>query len=218
MIVSATKISTCSDCMLKYKFGYVDKLPREEKDYFDIGHVFEARVEANLTGNSIPEEKTLSKENNELVDKMVNALFGSNKAMDILKKPHEYQKDYKIDIGEKHQLRVIIDFLFPDLIVDTKTSAGRWDMKKAKESVQPPAYIFGEFIRTGKLKDFTFIITTKHKAPQVQIINLKPTEETIEKFKNKALKTIADIECELFDPTPGVHCRWCDFKDFCKFA
>lgn len=38
-----------------------------------------------------------------------------------------------------------------------------------------------------------------------------------EEFKEKIIQEIKQIEQSNFEPTPGFHCKFCDFKDICEF-
>ncbi len=50
-----------------------------------------------------------------------------------------------------------------------------------------------------------------------QKISFTPKEAEIEEFKQKLLQKIEEIKESDFGPTPGWHCRFCDFKEICEY-
>ncbi len=47
-------------------------------------------------------------------------------------------------------------------------------------------------------------------------VSFIPKQGEISEFKEKILQKIAEIKESDFGPTPGWHCRFCDFKDICE--
>jgi DNA helicase-2/ATP-dependent DNA helicase PcrA len=44
------------------------------------------------------------------------------------------------------------------------------------------------------------------------------TEKDIAKFEGGLEEQMTDIRSADFTPTPGMHCKYCDFKDICDFS
>ena len=44
------------------------------------------------------------------------------------------------------------------------------------------------------------------------------TPEQLEDTREKAMETISEMKKGKFEPKPGMHCMWCDFKDICPAA
>lgn len=49
-------------------------------------------------------------------------------------------------------------------------------------------------------------------------ISFVPTEKEKEKLRAMIVETVGELRASDFTPTPGDHCKWCDFKDICPAA
>lgn len=49
-------------------------------------------------------------------------------------------------------------------------------------------------------------------------VSFAPTDEDKERLTNDILDFMAKIAHSTFDPAPGFHCRFCDFRDICEHA
>jgi CRISPR/Cas system-associated exonuclease Cas4 (RecB family) len=49
-------------------------------------------------------------------------------------------------------------------------------------------------------------------------ISTSRTDKQIQAEKEKIKEVVSGIKKGDFEPTPGKHCQWCDFKEICPFA
>lgn len=48
-------------------------------------------------------------------------------------------------------------------------------------------------------------------------ISFAPNEKAIERTREKVSRTISELEKSNFEPKPGFHCQFCDFREICEY-
>lgn len=98
-------------------------------------------------------------------------------------------------------------------IIDYKTGVAK-TQKDVDKDMQVAIYAIGAKEALGyeaKALSLYFIEAN-------QKLTTTRTTRDIEETKEKLKETISKIKSGAFNPDPGMHCKWCDFKNICPFA
>ena len=120
------------------------------------------------------------------------------------------------------QARVDLVYDTPDAIVvrDFKTSRGKWNEDKAQESADQ-LILYGRVLRQlakgmAKPVQGEFVVLTKQKSPQVQVIPVFITPEAIRRTHDAIATTWQAVLAGNFYPAPGpMNCATCQYKRYC---
>ena len=96
-------------------------------------------------------------------------------------------------------------------IVEFKTSGGRWNEKEAQQKLQTITYGWLHYQITGRHpKRILYIIFTKQKTPQIQIIEANHLLEDYSKLFHEYKNIINKVELGIFDKSENYHQSFCD--------
>lgn len=237
--LSVSKVKTFKDCKAKYKFGYIEKLPRKDWEHHIFGkflhEILENFHQKQIDGDNSPLNVLLTecfkKSSENWKNKISIAqkkesqeiLMGYLKKLTIEKSKGEAptflkaEKDFYINIDDKILLNGFIDRvqLDPDGVLhvaDYKTSKSKTYLKK--DLFQLLTYAFVMCLEDPSLtKVRTSYIMLRHNFEAIQ---QEFTREEIMKVEKIFLQYAEDIEKEkLFRPNPTPLCNYCDYLDHC---
>ncbi len=227
---SFTQIESYSECPLRYRFTFIDKIPRRPKPYFSFGstiHDVLKEFYAHLQkGHDVDIQTLLDIYNDtwisggykdkkeEKIYKMrgkreLTEFFNKNKSS--LKAPLYIEKKFILNI-EKRILKGFIDRI--DELEDG--SAEIIDYKTGKESknksiMQLDLYAIAATEKLGldvsKLSFYYISGNTKR--------TFKRTPDNLEETKSKIIGTISEIESCNFRPKISYNCKFCNYQILC---
>jgi CRISPR/Cas system-associated exonuclease Cas4 (RecB family) len=100
---------------------------------------------------------------------------------------------------------------------DLKTSSRRYGPFAGKRSTQLQGYAVA--LESAKpevpVEHSAFLVVTKARKPEVQIVGTKIDKKTVKTFMSSFLGVVAHINTGHFPLNPGDHCNYCDFKNIC---
>ncbi len=100
-------------------------------------------------------------------------------------------------------------------IIDYKTGKSKLD-KDLKKTDKEQLFLYqlaAKEILGLKPKKLTF-----HYLENNSTVSFLATDEELSELKASVTKRVEGIRSSEFHPTPGFHCKFCDFKDICEFA
>lgn len=238
--LSVSKLKTFKDCKAKYRFGYIEKLPRKERDYHVFGKFLhqilesfhKARLEGNVSSNSDLMDETykncLSNWNSKLNESQITECKSIiSEYLQILnEKTKKYsdsnilqvEKEFYIDIGGKVLLNGFIDLVQED--VDSVIHVADYKTTKNKK------YVKNDFLQ---LKTYAYVLCLEDPSIEkvrASYIMLRHGFEYITKeFTRKAVMETEDLfvdyyskinEEELWRPNPTPLCGYCDYLQSCS--
>lgn len=102
-----------------------------------------------------------------------------------------------------------------EIILEFKTSAGKWDEKDIKTKWQTIFYGWFHWQMKGRHpKKIVYLIFTKQKTPQLQIIETNYLQEDYAKLFQECKNIINKVELGIFDRPEGFHQNFCDCYKF----
>jgi DNA helicase-2/ATP-dependent DNA helicase PcrA len=231
--LSYTQIKTYQTCGLKYKFGYVYKIPTLSKGFLTYGQVQHDVLDEFFS--MVREGKKVSAETlRELYDKHwkdegypdtmqqreykkrgydeLNEFYERNK--DSLRVPLALEEPFSFDVGGHVVVGRIdrIDALDGDKVevIDYKTGKPQ-EQKEADKSLQLSIYAIAA---REKLKKEPAVLSFYYLTSNEKVSSER-TEEELEETKDEILKVADSILKREFQATKGFHCEWCDYKPIC---
>jgi ATP-dependent helicase/DNAse subunit B len=235
--LSVSKAKTFEDCKAKFKFCYIDKLPRIDRDFHIFGKYLHQILE-NFHRELIdhPERKEdwhtvmkeawdaayteysgqltgiQVKEAQEMIDEYKEIL-----EEDGLPNVIAVEKDFYISLNGKVMLNGFIDRVQIDKdgmihVVDYKTTK---DPKYLKDFFQLMTYCYALCLEDPSIKKFrASFILLRHSFDH---ITQEFTREEVISVAEKFLKYAVNIEDEkLWRPNPQFLCKYCDYLDHCR--
>lgn len=229
-VFSYTQLDTYLNCPLKYKFSYLDFIPRRPKPHLIFGDVIHKALKdfyTTIQKNEEISEKILlnlfegfwsgrgyrTKKEEELKKKegamLLRNFFKKNKGS--FKPPLFLEKKFMLKISD-YIIKGFIDRIdnLPDgkvMVIDYKTGK-----KINKPSLQLDIYAIActeEFgLEIGSLA-YYYIVDN-------ELVEVKRSYEDIEKTKDKIVRILSDIKRGLFAPKPSrFACSGCDYQLIC---
>jgi DNA helicase-2/ATP-dependent DNA helicase PcrA len=228
-IYSFTKIDIYMQCPLKYKFSFIDNIPRRPKPYFTLGTVIHDVLKEFYTyvqkdykidikklleiydhlwlsaGYKNKKEERLYKVRGE---KELTEFFKNNK--DSLKPPLFIEKKFTIDLEDK-PFKGFIDRI--DEIEDGSVEIIDYKTGKSEKqsSMQLDLYAIAAIeklgLEVGRLSFYYISSNTKK--------TFKRTEDDLERTKLKVIEIISRIEKGDFLPKVSYGCKFCDYQILC---
>lgn len=235
--LSVSKAKTFEDCKAKFKFCYIEKLPRIEQDFHIFGKYLHQVLE-NFHRALIEDPS-----------KKENWLPVMNEAWDSAYKEYESQmtglqykeaaeiieeyklllkedglpnviaveKPFYINLNNKVLLNGFIDRVQIDRdgmvhVADYKTTK---DPKYLKDFFQVMTYCYALCLEDPSIKRFraSFILLRHH----FDYLTQEFTREEVISVAEKFLKSASNIEEEkLWRPNPQFLCKYCDYLEHCK--
>jgi RecB family exonuclease len=220
-------------CPQQWKLKYVDRLPEAPKPFFNLGTAVHAALEAFYRGR-VAEPPPLKE-----------VLEAFLEAFDPDAYPTEEETERRRADGlamveafwekhaggfrpalavEKHLFFEVEGVAFTGYvdridklgearigIVDYKTG-GSFDLDRVKTEPQLTLYQIGT---EQKLGMEVGRLALYHVPSQTPFEVERHGEEQVERVRAMVREAARGIEAGAFEPSPGHHCRWCDFKPHC---
>ena len=232
---SYSQVSTYQTCALQYKYGYVLRIPSPPNHNLSFGISIHNTLHdfyANLMFGEVSLEKLL-----EMYEKNWNPLgyvdeehrrlrFESGKELlkkfwkdnkKLKNKPVALEKSFKLKIDGVPFIGKI-DRIDPLIgggveIIDYKTGNSK-DQKEVDKDDQVSFYAVAakEALGLNPKKLTLYFVETGEK------ISTTRTDKQLEEKKLEAKEVMQNIRDGKFQPNPGMHCKWCDYKDICPYA
>ena len=209
-MLSASQISLFRECKFKYKCRYIKKIETEKSEALYFGSLFH---------ESIPKYNAKTVEEIKETDRnlylMLKELYNSN------------YKDYKIQEFERKEKQVldgvplttIVDAFGEDFILEFKTAGKPWDKQKFEDEIQSVIYMKSEERRTGKLKNFVYVVVMKPTDSKKSYVTFHEVPFNEQKWQ-EIKKTYKEMKNE-FDYLPNAYknkknnCHWCEYINYC---
>ena len=237
MTLSVSKAKTFDDCRAKFKFHYIDKLPRIDRDFHIFGKYLHQVLE-NFHRELIdhPERKEdwhpvmkeawgaaynkysgqmtglQYKEAQEIIDEYKEIL-----EEDGLPNVIGVEKNFNINLNNKVLLNGFIDRVQIDLdgilhVADYKTTK---DPKYLQDFFQLMTYSYALCLEDENIKRIrASFILLRHS---FDYLTQEFTREEVISVAEKFLRYAFNIEEEkLWRPNPQFLCKYCDFIEHCK--
>lgn len=237
--LSVSKYKTFDTCHAKYRYSYIEKLPKKEWEFQVFGkflhevlELFEKEIIAGYTGQDHTlmkkvfdqalanwSEKMTKEQMNECHKIMLGYLKKRNdlRLENKLPTPLAAEKQFNVDISRKVLINGFIDLLQQDAdgvlhVADYKTSKDKRFLKKDLFQLKTYAYVMAlEDPTWTKIR--TSYIMLKHN---FEVIAKEFTREEVLEIEDIFLKKAEDINSEkLFRPNPGPLCKYCDYSNVC---
>ena len=233
--LSVSKVKTFKDCPAKFRYGYIEKLPRKTWDFHVYGKFAHAILEYfhqkiidgdtrshnEIMGESFKlateeyKSTLLSSQKKEIYVMMcayLNNLGKSdNKVIDV-------EENFYIDIDGKVLLNGFIDRVQMDEdnilhVADYKTSKSKSYLKN--DFMQLKTYAFVKCLQDPSLEKVrTSYIMLRHK---FEFITKEFTRKEVMKVEDEFLKYAEEIKAEkLWRPNASRLCSYCDYLDSCE--
>jgi RecB family exonuclease len=237
--LSVSKTKTFLDCKLKYKYTYIDKLPRKTWDFHTLGKfchkVLEDFHNVYISGGDIPYNVTMSKAfkhaaelyKSEMTPEMKKEcwtiidqylrLVTSDKKNNISANVLACEKNFELIIDGKIILNGMIDRIQLDddsvvHVCDYKTSKNKKYLKNDFFQLLTYAYVIvSEDPNIEKVR--ASYILLRHN---FEYLTKEFTQKEIMKVPEKYIEYADQILSEKrFDPNPTGLCRFCDHVNVC---
>jgi len=237
--LSVSKSKTFAECKAKYKFSYIEKLPKKERDY----HIFGSYVHEILeTFHQKLIDDCSRKENwQAILEEAKQEAFSNFKeklkpeqillANSIIKEYEEIlleeglpnvtfvEKSFYINLMDKVLVHGFIDRIQIDNdgvihVIDYKTSKD--DKYLKNDFFQLMTYAYALMMEDPSLKRVrTSFIMLKHK---FKFLTKEFTrEDIVDYISGKFIKYASEIDEEkLWRPSPTALCGFCDFLEHCQ--
>lgn len=235
--ISVSKIKTFQDCKLKYKFCYIDKLPRQDRDF----HIFGKFVHEILENF----HKELLENPHFDIKKLMGTCFNNSSkkwlvTLDQKKEAHSIltqylskfadtvkaskeakvlglEKQFIVNIDNKVLLNGFIDKYQQDKddihhVIDYKTTK---DKKYLKDFFQLMTYAFVVFLENPELNKIrTSYLLLRHDCSSLE---KEFGDKDVASIKDKYLQYADEmLEERLFRPSPSKMCSYCDYLPKCN--
>lgn len=237
MTLSVSKAKTFDDCKAKFKFNYIDHLPRVERDFHIFGKYLHQVLEnfhRILIDN--PERKedwheVMTEAWDSAYEEYSDQLTGLQvkEAQEIIDEYKEIleeeglpnvigvEDDFYININHKVLLNGFIDRIQidPDGVLHVADYKTTKDPKYLKDFFQLMTYSYALMLKDPELNRIrASFILLRHR---FDYLTQEFTREEVIFVAEKFLKYAYAIEEEkLFRPNPQFLCKYCDFIEHCK--
>lgn len=240
--LSVSKTKTFLDCKKKYKFSYIQKLPKKERDYHIFGkfchkvledfHIFYINGSTDLLHvamskaykNALAEYKDkmtadMKSECKSIIDKYLQIVVEdkkNNKSPNVI----ACEKEFNFPINENVILNGMIDRVQIDAdnvihVCDYKTTKNKKFLKNDFFQLLTYAYVMIKDDPTIQKVRGSYILL-RHDFEYITIEFGLPEILVIkEKYINYANQIMSETE---FPPNPTILCNYCDFLDVCDSA
>lgn len=237
MSLSVSKDKTFEDCKAKFKFCYIDKLPRIERDFHIFGKYLHQVLE-NFHRALIEEpskredwlpvmEAAWEVAYNEYSDQMTGLQYKEAREIveeykSILKEdglPNviAVEKPFYINLNNKILLNGFIDRvqIDPDGMIHVADYKTTKDPKYLKDFFQVMTYCYALCLEDPSIKRFrASFILLRHN---FDYLTQEFTREEVMSVAEKFITAASNIEEEkLWRPNPQFLCKHCDYLDHCK--
>jgi len=231
--LSASSLKTYRRCPQQWKLKYVDRLPEEDRPFFNLGRAVHAALETFYRGRVAgppPLDEVLGAFEDAFdPDAYPDREERERRRADGLAMVEAYYREHAGGFQpalavEKHLAFEVegvsfvgyvdrIDKLDAERIgiVDYKTG-GSFDLDRVRSEPQLTLYQLGAEqkygLEVGRLALY-------HVPSQTPFEVERHGPEQVERVRGMVREAARGIERGDFEPSPGHHCRWCDFRPFC---
>jgi RecB family exonuclease len=234
--LSVSKAKTFDDCKAKFRFAYIEKLPRIDRDFHIFGKYLHQILE-NFHGALIA-DPSLKNDWKSILESSVNSAFEEyvqklttsqvTEASNIIKEysilleedglPNvlSVEKEFYINLNDKVLLNGFIDRIQVDSdgvlhVVDYKTTK---DAKYLKDYFQLQTYAYALMLADPSIERIRgSFVMLRHG---FQFLTEEWVREDINPVAEKFLKYAENINTEkTWRPTPQFLCKYCDYLDHC---
>jgi RecB family exonuclease len=231
--LSATSLSTYRRCPQQWKLKYVDRLPEEDKPFFNLGTAVHAALEVFYAGRVAsppPLDDVLAVFHREFDPeaygseeeaarrradgvKMVGDFH--RKHADGFEPALAVEKPLTFEV-EGRDFRGFVDRIDKVgegriRVVDYKTG-GSFDLDRVRTDPQLTLYQIG---CEQKLGLEVASLALYHVPSQTPFEVERHGEEQVASVRAAVREAARGIEEERFEPDPGPYCEWCDFRPHC---
>lgn len=235
---SVSKIKTYESCPLKFKFSYIDRLPKKTWDFHVLGkfahfclEYFELkRLEGDIRADNILMKEAFTqgrkefpeadkKQTQEVYQMMLQYLqvIADQKAKDELPEVLAVEEEFYIDIAGKMLLMGFIDKVQRDPdgilhVADYKTSKPSSKKYMKKDKFQLLTYSYVKLLQDPSLKKVrASYIMLKDNFSQILF---EFDRDEILAIEEKFLEDLETIQSDkLYRPNPSPLCGYCDFLE-----
>lgn len=238
--LSVSKTKTYLDCKAKYKYTYIDKLPRKTWDFHTIGKfchkVLEDFHNVYINGSQVPYNVTMSKAFKTAVEEYRDELTSdmkkecwqmidqylrivtSNKKNNLSANVLACEKNFELLLGGG---KVILNGMIDKVQLDDDNVIHVCDYKTSKNK----KYLKDDFFQ---LLTYSYVIVTEdpsiEKVRASYILLRHNFEYLTQEFSKKDILKVSDKYIKYadlilgeknFDPNPTSLCRFCDHVNVC---
>lgn len=237
--LSVSKAKVFKDCQAKYKFQYIEKLPKKDWDFHVFGkflhEILENFHKKIIDGDETPNDKLINScyadalenwkdkvtpeqllESKDIINSYINVLE-DQKRKGIAPTVIAVEKEFCIDIDGKVLLNGFIDRIQIDHdgvihVSDYKTTKNK---KYLKDFFQLLTYAFALCLEDPSLQRVrTSFICLRHNCDSLV---KEFTRDEIMEVESKFLDWASEINAEkLWRPLPSNLCKFCDYLAVCK--
>lgn len=237
--LSVSKAKTFKDCKAKFRFGYIEKMPRKDWDFHIFGKFLHEALEnfykAKIAGNDDPDNILMSKSYKMTFDNWKDKISQDqidecrailmqylvkrkeNRDMEIEPTVTHVEKEFNINIDNKVLLVGFIDRIQVDPdgvlhVTDYKTTKNKKYLKN--DFMQLKTYAYVMCLEDPSIKKVrTSYILLRHN---FDVFVKEFTREEVMEMEDVFLKYADDIGAEkLFRPSPSPLCKYCDYIEAC---
>jgi len=234
--LSFSQVDTYQNCPLKYRFGYIEKLPTEPSPHLSWGSSIHYALE-RWWDQKLPTAPSVEELLRGLYDGWDDIGFAGMErdeklqwyrhAQQILRRHHDQyasqfvpamatEEWFDLDLGDGISVVGSIDHVTPTSdggfgILDWKTNRKAKNRKQVASSLQLAIYALAAEHLWGRSPDW---VALEFVVPGVRVAVSRDEIDT-----DGAVRTIhqvaAKIRAEEFAPSPNPLCNWCDFRSEC---
>ena len=234
--LSVSKVKTFKDCKSKFRYGYIEKLPRKEWDFHVFGKFAHGSLEYYhdkiLKGDNRLDNEIMTDSFKLAVNDYKNKLLPSQKKevksmmlnyLELMRNEKNPPKilgvedNFYIDIDGKVLLNGFIDRVQLDHdgvlhVIDYKTSKSKSFLKN--DFMQLKTYAFVKCLEDPTLERVrTSYMMLRHKFSKIE---KEFTRKEVMEMEGEFLKYAEDIQAEkLWRPSTSRLCAYCDYIDNC---
>jgi len=234
---SASGLETYRTCPLKYKFQHVLLVPSLPKSFFSLGSAVHSVIE-HLSRDQIAGTTPSREQAIRYLDRYWTPAGFSSRTEEREKRSQaEGLLDTYLSWQEKNPNRILevesgfrisfdgramkgfIDRLeqTPDggcVVIDFKTGSKPGDLSKntIPSNIQLNLYSLAVLERYGVLPERSTLYYIKDDRQ----VDYRPTEASIQAFREMLAGMVGRICEEVFPAMPGYGCRWCDYRSLCE--
>ena len=231
--LSSSSLKTYRRCPQQWKLKYVDRLPEEDRPFFNLGRAVHAALETFYRGRVAgppPLDEVLGAFEDAFdPDAYPDREERERRRADGLAMVEAYYREHAGGFQpalavEKHLAFEVegvsfvgyvdrIDKLDAERIgiVDYKTG-GSFDLDRVRSEPQLTLYQLGTEAMLGLEVER---LALYHVPSQTPFEVPRHGEEQVERVRAMVREAARGIEAGAFEPSPGRHCRWCDFQPHC---
>ncbi len=232
--LSYSQIDTYETCGLQYKYKYVLNIPVAPNHVFSFGNTIHATLQdfhmKKMAKDVSLEElfdiyKTKWEPLGYFDDKHRQLRFEEGKK--LLERYYEQNKnEHPKHLALEKSFNVWIDgikFLGKiDRIDQLEDGVEIIDYKtgqtKTQKEIDKDAQVTFYALAAKEALGYTPKKLTYYFVESNEKLSTTRTQKDIDEKKQEVKETIDKIKSGVFEAHPGMHCKWCDFKDICPFA